>query len=379
VPVTRSLERTWLRRAKGYAQACDAAGGALLDHVKTTDNVKDMDSIRKALDARQINFYGFSYGTYLGQVYSTLYPNRVRRMVLDANVDPRRVWYKANLDQDIAFERSIKVYFDWIAKYDSIYHLGTSGKAVERKYFAALHQLRRHPAGGVIGPDEWTDVFVYAGYYVYGWVDVAQVFAAYVNDGDYAPLKALYDALYPTGAGTDNGYAMYLATECTDVKWPQSWPKWRRDNWRTYARAPFFTWDNAWFNAPCLYWGAKPGKPVRVDGSKAPPILLIDETLDPATPYSGSLYVRKLYPRSVLVEGVGGTTHAGSLSGVACTDNTIAAYLATGALPDRVRGNRSDKQCDPVPPPDPTATAAANTAASGGAKRALMRSVVTVH
>ncbi len=67
----------------------------------------------------------------------------------------------------------------------------------------------------------------------------------------------------------------------------------------------------------------------------------------------------------MLIEGVGGTTHAGSLSGVACTDDTIAAYLDNGALPNRVRGNRSDKQCDPVPQPNPT-TAAASTFASTG-------------
>jgi pimeloyl-ACP methyl ester carboxylesterase len=375
VPVTRSLENTWLSRAEGYANACDQAGGALLDHLKTTDNVQDMDSIRKALGANQINFYGFSYGTYLGQVYSTLYPSRVRRMVLDSNVDPRRVWYDANLNQDFAFNTSIKVFFDWVAKYDSVYHLGTSGRVVERKYYAALQNLRRHPAGGVIGPDEWNDVFVSAGYYVYGWEDVAVAFAAYVNDGDYGPVKALFDGA-PTGPGTDNGYAIYLATQCTDVQWPTNWSKWRRDNWRIYAQAPFLTWNNAWYNAPCVFWGGKVGKPVKVDGSKAPPILLIDETLDAATPYSGSLYVRKIFPRSVLVEGVGGTTHAGSLSGVACTDDTIAAYLANGALPNRVHGNRSDKQCEPVPPPVPTAAAATNAATSGGTSRAALRSVI---
>ena len=51
-----------------------AHGGALLDHLKTTRLVNDMESIRKALGEEQINFYGFSYGTYLGQVYATLHP-----------------------------------------------------------------------------------------------------------------------------------------------------------------------------------------------------------------------------------------------------------------------------------------------------------------
>jgi pimeloyl-ACP methyl ester carboxylesterase len=70
-----------------------------------------MDRIRMALGQRQINFFGYSYGTYLGQVYSTLYPQRVRRMVLDSNVDPRRVWYQANLDQDVAFQKTIEIWF----------------------------------------------------------------------------------------------------------------------------------------------------------------------------------------------------------------------------------------------------------------------------
>ena len=96
-----------------------------------------MESLRHALGAEQINFYGFSYGTYLGQVYATLYPARVRRMVLDGNVDPRRVWYDANLDQDLAFDRNIKIYFAWLAKHDDVYHLGThrrgGGEAVLRR------------------------------------------------------------------------------------------------------------------------------------------------------------------------------------------------------------------------------------------------------
>ena len=69
-----------------------------------------------ALGAAQINYYGFSYGTYLGQVYSTLFPTHVRRMVLDSNVDPRHVWYAANLDQDIAFDRNINIWFGWLAE-----------------------------------------------------------------------------------------------------------------------------------------------------------------------------------------------------------------------------------------------------------------------
>src|SRR5690349_20580410 len=87
VPSTRAIERAWLARAKGYAAACARNGGALLHHLRTTDSVRDLERLRSALGAKQINFYGFSYGTYLGQVYATLHPERVRRMVFDGNVD----------------------------------------------------------------------------------------------------------------------------------------------------------------------------------------------------------------------------------------------------------------------------------------------------
>ena len=67
---------------------------------------------------------------------------------------------------------------------------------------------------------------------------------------------------------------------------------------------------------------------MKVDGSKVTSVLLIDETLDAATPYSGSLEVRKLFPDASLIALPGGTTHADSLFGDACEDNQIAAYLA---------------------------------------------------
>ena len=60
-------------------------------------------------------------------------------------------------------------------------------------------------------------------------------------------------------------------------------------------------------------------------------MLLVDETLDAATPYAGSLEVRKRFPKARLIAEVGGTTHADSLNGNACVDDTIADYLATAS------------------------------------------------
>ncbi|MGH3493128.1 MAG: alpha/beta fold hydrolase [Sciscionella sp.] len=371
IPFTTKSDNEWATRSKRYAQDCGRKYGALLDNMKTTDSVADMESIRKALGAKQINYYGFSYGTYLGQVYSTLHPNRVRRMVLDSNVDPRKVWYQANIDQNIAFDRNIKIWFSWVAKYDNVFHLGKTESSVEHLWYAERAKLTRHPAAGKIGPNEWTDIFLQAGYYRFGWKQIGHAFADYVKSGKTQQLLDLYAPNLT--AANENEFAVYNAVQCTDKQVPGANRQFL-DNWTTYTRAPFETWDNARFNEPCQYWPAKAGTPTKVNGSKVKSALLIDEELDAATPYPGSLEVRKLYPHSSLIAEPGGATHADSLSGDACVDNQVADYLATGKLPARKSGNRADTLCKPLPDPVPSnsgAAAAAQPSAGNAAQRDL--------
>jgi pimeloyl-ACP methyl ester carboxylesterase len=358
LPSTPQLAQAWLTRSKDYARSCEKDQPALLQHMTTVDSAKDVDSIRAALGQQQINYYGFSYGTYLGQVYSTLFPQRVRRMVLDSNIDPRGIWYQSNLDQDAPFNRNIKIWFTWVAKYDYVFHLGTTEAAVEKLWYAQLAKLTKQPAGGTIGGDEWTDIFLEAGSSRSSWVQVGQAFAGWVNKGDVATLNTLYQGAAPFNASV---LPVYSAVQCTDAPQPRSWASWAADNWAIYTKAPFETWGNAWLNAPCLYWRAKPSTPVQIDGAKTASLLLIDEELDPATPFEGSLEVRKRYPNSSLIAEPGGMTHADSLDGDLCVDNQVADYLSTGVLPARRPGNRPDTLCAPLPDPVPTTSAAKPT------------------
>ncbi|MEO7944511.1 MAG: alpha/beta hydrolase [Marmoricola sp.] len=367
-PTTSKIYKRWIARSKAYAQRCaNSPGQALFKHVKTTDTVKDMESLRKALGRSRINFYGFSYGTYLGQVYATKHPDRVRRFVWDGTVDPQRVFYKSNQDQDRAFQKTFDIYFRWLAKYRDVYHVGNTYTQVRRKFLATQAKLDRKAEGGILGGDELIDVFTSAGYYVYGWEDIAGAYSDYLNKGDASGLIAMYQDANPTTPGSDNGYAMYLGTQCTDAPWPRNQSKLNADNWRLDRNYSYFTWSNAWYNGPCAYWKYPASRPVNVHGSQVHvPILMIGETFDAATPFPGSRVVRRLFPTASLIEGKNGSTHAGSLSGVACTDDAIAAYLVDGTVPARRSGNRSDKVCPPVPQPDPTADAAQRRALTSG-------------
>ncbi|MDQ6816043.1 MAG: alpha/beta hydrolase [Actinomycetota bacterium] len=382
IPLNIALLTFWLSYSKSYAQACAAVSPqqtALLNHMTTRDAAMDMNRIREALGQRQMTYYGYSYGTYLGQVYSTLFPSHVRRLIMDSNVDPRKIWYQANLNQDIAFNRNENIWLGWLAKYDSVYHLGATKSAVESLFYATKRQLAEHPAGGVVGPDEWLDAFLPAGYFQQTWLGLAKVFSDYINRHSADATNALIAAYQGADSpGNDNGFAVYLAVSCTDTQWPTEWSVWARDNSRVNREAPFFTWGNAWFNAPCIYWPAPAAHPVQINGRGIGNALLIDETLDAATPFTGSLEVRHLFPHSVLLAEPGGTTHADSLAGNLCVDSTIANYLLTGALPPRKPDARWDATCAPLPVPVPTAAASSRAqssraAATRAARRAASR------
>jgi pimeloyl-ACP methyl ester carboxylesterase len=342
--------KAWLKLSEDYAKACGTKNGELLDHMTTRDSANDMDYLRIALGAARISYYGYSYGTYLGSVYATLYPTHVTRMVLDSTVDPSRVWYGSNLDQDLAFQTVIDQWFTWLAKYDSVYHLGSTRKAVQATYDRLGAKLDASPADGVFGSAELTDTLLYAGYGQSLWPDLGTAFSRAVQ-GSPAMAEEYWKGLNDTT--DDNGYVGYLAVECTDQVWPTDWATWAADSKRVAGKAPFETWGNTWFNAPCRTWPAKPGTPVDVNGSKVAPILMIDETLDAATPFSGSLAVRKLFPKASLLAEPGGTTHADSLNGNSCVDDTVAAYLGDGTLPQRKAGDGPDATCAPLPVPTP--------------------------
>jgi hypothetical protein len=241
------------------------------------------------------------------------------------------------------------VYFRWIAKYHHDFHLGATHKAVSTRYYRTLAKLSRHPHGR-LGPDEWTDAFESAGYDQSVWVEIARAWQAFTNGH---PGRIIDEYLDEDGPGDDNEFAVYNAVQCTDIQWPTRWQRWQRDNASYAKKYPFLTWSNAWFNAPCLYWQAKASTPVQVNGTATKSALLVDETLDAATPYRGSLQVRKLYPHSSLVAEPGGTTHADALSGNRCVDEKIATYLKTGHRPARAKGRTADATCKPFPVPHP--------------------------
>jgi len=326
-----------IARARAYAADCERRFGWLLPFMTTQDAARDMDSIRAALGQQKISYLGYSWGTYLGQVYATMFGNRVRRMALDSTVDPRGAWYADNIAQDYAFEARIQAFYSWVAANADFYRLGTTRAQVQQAWYRARAQLAAHPISGpsgpMIGPDEFDDTMQQGGYDNSVWPGLATALAAYLHTGSTRPMINEYRAL---GEQNENLFAVYNAVECSDVNWPRNWAKWDADTRRVYRTAPFMAWDNAWFNAACAFWPVHgPTRPLAIRGAGLPPILMIQGSLDAATPYQGAQAAHKLLPsaRMVVVEGGGNHGQSLTLPANVCVNNYLNAYLANGSVP----------------------------------------------
>jgi pimeloyl-ACP methyl ester carboxylesterase len=362
VPATADLEQANLDRARAFAAACGRKHGDVLPYIDTVSAAEDLEVIRRALGAKRINYLGYSYGTYLGAVYARLHPDRVRRMVLDSVVDPTGVWYENNLQQDIAFEDRHRAFMAWVARHDDVYGLGADPARVEARWYAMRAAVAAKPAQGVVGPAELEDLFLPGGYHNGYWPLLARVFSAYSVKKQAAPLVEAYRAVGAVDAEGDNGYSVYAAVMCRDAVWPRDWGRWRADNWAVHEKARFMTWSNAWYNAPCAFWptdGLR--RPVDVANDKAPPVLIFQATGDAATPYAGAVRTHRLLRGSSLVVEEGGGNHGVTLSGNACLDRHLAAYLTNGAVPRRQSGD-ADATCPSLPEPKPAQQAARTVA-----------------
>jgi pimeloyl-ACP methyl ester carboxylesterase len=112
--------------ARAVEDGCRRAGGGMRPYVNTANTARDMDVIRSVLHENKINYLGYSYGTYLGAVYGSLFPHRLNRSVLDSAVHPEWLWYEQVKQQAVAQRFNVEQWADWAGERDNTYHLGTT-------------------------------------------------------------------------------------------------------------------------------------------------------------------------------------------------------------------------------------------------------------
>ncbi len=317
-------------RAKSVADKCRAAAGDVLPHLTTRNTARDMDLVRAVLGERRISYFGHSYGTYLGAVYTQLFPQRADRFVLDSAVDPALVWRstlrRGAQDAEAAFTR----WTGWAAARDAAYGLGATPAQVRGSFWELVARADRTPVpteGGAVDGDAIRAQ--YAGFVhveaASAWVVALRAAAA---GGPAAPAA-------PPAAAPDNAVSAAWSVFCGDA--PGSWPRdpeqYRRDALRDRAAAPL-AGDLGANIVPCAFWPRTGGEPpTAVDNGVG--ALIVQNRWDPQTPPAMAGGMRRALHGSRMVTVAGGEGHGVVVNGPSCADDSVTRYLTTGRLPAR--------------------------------------------
>ncbi|MDT0387011.1 alpha/beta fold hydrolase [Streptomyces sp. DSM 41921] len=339
-PDDATERRALLDNTKEFNDACEKNSEQMLPNVRTTDAARDLDLMRQVLGDEKLHYFGFSYGTELGGVYAHLFPRKVGRAVFDAVVDPTQNAEQGSLGQAEGFQLALDNFAeDCVSKTEEC-PVGDSAQDVKDRIARLLRDLDRKPIPGVF-PRELTQTaatngIVQALYSQDFWEYLTEgLEQAY--DGDGSILMLLSDSMNGRSENGeyDNSTAAHTAISCADTKarYDTAYVEGKLPEFR--AASPLFGDYLAWGMIGCTDW-AVPGAADHPDVSApgAPPILVIGNTGDPATPYEGA---RAMV--NALGEGVGveltyrGQGHGAYDSKNKCVQDAVHGYLLDGKVP----------------------------------------------
>ena len=283
--------------ARDTAERCGALGGAVLPFATTASTARDLDLIRCALGEAKISYLGYSYGTYLGAVYASLFADRVDRFILDSAVDPAQVWRGAGRAWAAGGEQRFGDFAAFAVAHQDSYRFGATAEQVHRFAMGLIEQLDRAPIAlpdgrSISGESVRTTTFqaLHAPDEVFPQIaDIWRDTAAAARDGRL-PSAPTIDQL--TGVAPDNAVSAGLSVLCGDVAWSRSVDQYRRELAHDTSRFPLFApiGSTIW---PCAFWPSQPREaPPAILGRGPGNILIIQHLRDPATPYAGALEMR---------------------------------------------------------------------------------------
>ncbi|KAI1768660.1 alpha/beta-hydrolase [Hypoxylon sp. FL1150] len=100
---------------KALGESCRAETGRLIDYVDTISAAKDHEAVRIALGGEKVSLLGLSYGTQLFSQYAELFPDNIRALVLDGNLQHSQSESSNLLIESTTYEATLKQFFTWCA------------------------------------------------------------------------------------------------------------------------------------------------------------------------------------------------------------------------------------------------------------------------
>ncbi|WP_433440730.1 alpha/beta fold hydrolase [Nonomuraea sp. CA-141351] len=126
-------------------QKCGSSDPAFLGQLTTENVAKDLDLVRTALGESELNLLGFSWGTYLGMVYRSLFPGHTGRAFLDSVAPPWTRIDEHAKDSAEAAERNFGRMAAWLARRDQIYGLGATARQVREEVAKLVRAYDKSP------------------------------------------------------------------------------------------------------------------------------------------------------------------------------------------------------------------------------------------
>lgn len=357
LPTTASASKKFRRKTDSWARRCGRVSGWLLPHVSTADTVRDLDHLRDLMGEEKLTYIGFSYGTYIGQTYANMFPQRVRAMLLDGLIEPREYSRSAESRMSM-FVRSVdEVYGKFLSLCDQAgpdrCALAGGELTARQRFNRLVARVKRKPlpAPGVSPPLSSPQSLNYGDLLLsqfspvrspVTWPGNAQDLAAAVR-GDGSALESS-----AAPALTAAGWAALLpsvAIQCADGAarrksraWPKVIGKLRRQSPLQGVLQGWWEW------APCASWRKRGQDTYRGPwNARTPnPILLVNSTFDPNTAYVNAVKAERLLGNAVLLthEGYG---HLAFQDPSECVDEAEAAYLTELKVPARGTVCQSDR------------------------------------
>ncbi|WP_223167579.1 alpha/beta fold hydrolase [Nonomuraea sp. SYSU D8015] len=319
--------------AAEFAAACQKDSGKVLPYVGTVNAAKDLDLLRAALGDEKLNYFGLSYGTHLGAVYATHFPQNVGRFVLDAAFDPTVTFEERAVTQATGFDRAFEAFAkDCVAQ---SCELGADPAAVEKTVEKLLDGLKDKPLK--VGNRELTyglaQLAVITPLYAKAtWPMLEQAVAAAIK-GNGTALLTLADSY--TGRKPDGTYSTAMtslqAINCADTAERPSAAETAQINEKIGKIFPILETESS--SGVCAHWPVRGDDAAkRIDATGSAPIVVVGGKGDPATPYEWATELTEQLKTGVLVtyEGEG---HGAYLSGNGCVMKTVDAYLLEGKVP----------------------------------------------
>ena len=321
-----------------FGEACLEETGDLLAEVDTDSAARDLDLLRSVLGDDELNYLGYSYGTFLGATYADLFPDKVGRLVLDGALDPTASSFDVNKAQAVGFEGALVAYLEYCLSGEECPFSGTVDEAVDEigRLLASVDAspLRGSDGRRVDGETLYTAT-IYPLYSPDSWPYLSEMLSATMfGDGDAALVFA--DAYYGrTADGTyeDNSTEAFRSINCLDYPAQTDVDVMREEAAEITAAAPTFGPYMGYDDLTCNGWPYESTRErAEIHAEGAAPIMVVGTTGDPATPYEWSVALADQLDSGVLVtyEGEGHTAYNKSN---ACVSEAVESYFIDGTVP----------------------------------------------